>query len=360
MKRAPAVFLCYAREDKAAIEAIYRQLKQAGLAPWMDKPPQPYALEGVRPGERWDKRIRDAIRGADFFLAFLSPSSVSKRGFVQREYRMALDKMNELPDESVFLIPVLLAECEPPNITVGQVSFRDVEWYELFHRGIDDLIGYMTVTADLSEKRDLDFGKRLVIDFGTSSSAMERATHEELLAVDFGRGTVDISTVTIGFVDSDPDRSHINSGPALAKESASVLPAVPPRQGEWIHEIGREFAAYGLSAFVADFPELLETPPGLRVIRFEIEVEAKRTTDDPRTYCVVSLHWVSPDQPWADNASEYRLSARKAGSWEVVKLCATRFPIERAWLNYSGWGESIEHELVEIKRALVRIIYRSA
>jgi hypothetical protein len=71
--------------------------------------------------------------------------------------------MNELPEESVFVIPVLLAECVPPAITVGQVSFRDVHWYELYNRGVDDLIKYVRNFAELREKDHVDLGKRLVL-----------------------------------------------------------------------------------------------------------------------------------------------------------------------------------------------------
>jgi len=219
MSEAPSVFLCYAKEDKAAVESIYVRLKQAGLAPWMDKPPAPYFMDGLRPGERWDKRIRSAIRSADYVIAFLSPVSVSKGGYVQREYRLALDRMNELPEDSVFLIPVLLAECEPPAITVGQVSFRDVQWYDLYNRGLGDLVDYVQTIATLRANETIALGNRLVTDFGTSSTAIAHAAstlQAGQVAFDVGAGTTDIGVfpVRIGSGDhtsSLSDRSSDSS-----------------------------------------------------------------------------------------------------------------------------------------------------
>lgn len=204
MTEIPKVFLCYAHEDKPIIDDVYRLLREAGLSPWMDKPPHPHSTEGLQPGELWDRRIREAVKTADYFLAFLSPLSVSKRGFVQREYRLALDRMNEVPAGDVFLIPVLLAECVPPAITVGQVSFTDIQWYELYTRGIHDLIEYMKKSFAIRQRESIVVGKRLVLDFGTSNSAV--------VFSDFGGGTTDISTSRVAFqgADEGADTEEVN------------------------------------------------------------------------------------------------------------------------------------------------------
>jgi len=50
----PFVFLSYARDDKIQVDDVYLQLKAAGLNPWMDKPPEPYHLEGIPLGAEWE------------------------------------------------------------------------------------------------------------------------------------------------------------------------------------------------------------------------------------------------------------------------------------------------------------------
>lgn len=134
------VFLCYAKEDKNKVDLVYEKLVKIGLNPWMDRPPSPYADRGIKPGLRWDDEIKKAISKADYFLAFLSQSSIAKRGYVQREYKLSLDQMNEIPPEQVYLIPTLLEDCIPPDIQVGSVSFGELQWYSLFEDGIDSLM----------------------------------------------------------------------------------------------------------------------------------------------------------------------------------------------------------------------------
>jgi len=245
MNRPPSVFLCYAKEDQAAVEGVYIQLKNAGFTPWMDKPPRPFSMEGIGPGERWDKKIRHVIQHADYFLAFLSPVSVSKRGYVQREYRLALDRMNELPDESVFVIPVLLAECVPPTITVGQVSFKDVQWYELYDRGLDELIRYIRMVSELREKKDIELGKRLVIDFGTSNTAISvasearsgntsgapiSASEEKVLTFDIGGGTTDIGLSGVHFRDRGDADADVNKGDAALTSRVTGTTKIPGQE----------------------------------------------------------------------------------------------------------------------------------
>jgi len=59
--------------------------------------------------------IQGAIRRADFFLACLSPISVNKRGFVQKEIKEALDLWREKLDSDIYLTPVRLEDCKMPE-----------------------------------------------------------------------------------------------------------------------------------------------------------------------------------------------------------------------------------------------------
>lgn len=138
------IFLCYAREDRKQVLEIYTAFRRAGLRPWMDKPPQPYQLEGIQPGQLWATAISETIAQASYFLAFLSKASVSKRGFVQREYRLALQNMNTLPQGKTFLIPVLLeSDCPLPDTSVESFRFSDLQWFDLEVDGLDTLISFL-------------------------------------------------------------------------------------------------------------------------------------------------------------------------------------------------------------------------
>src|SRR2546423_10819558 len=130
------ILMIYAQEDKTKIDQIYLKFKEAGLNPWMDRPPSPYQLCGIMPGAGWDEAVRMNNKQADGVLAFLSKQSIAKRGYVQREYRLALSQLMERPEDSIYLIPVLLEHCDVPDIRVDTVSIRQRHWYELYK---DDL-----------------------------------------------------------------------------------------------------------------------------------------------------------------------------------------------------------------------------
>ena len=108
MTEKPTVFLSYAREDRARVEQVYDGLRAEGLQPWMDS-------RDIMAGQEWPSVIGQALRSADFMLAFISRRSVSKRGYVQRELRAALSVASELPQGAVFLIPVRLDDSELPE-----------------------------------------------------------------------------------------------------------------------------------------------------------------------------------------------------------------------------------------------------
>jgi hypothetical protein len=66
------------------------------------------------PGQRWEREILKAIRATEVVLICLSQDSINTEGYVQREIKLALDAADEKPEDTVYLIPVKLEECELP------------------------------------------------------------------------------------------------------------------------------------------------------------------------------------------------------------------------------------------------------
>lgn len=149
------IFLSYAREDKPRVDQIYAALKKAGLNPWMDEPPRPYQMEGLQPGEFWEEEIRKRMREARITLVFFSIRSVEKEGYVQREYRLALDRKAQQPQHQPSLIPVLLDACEPPSLRVDTVSYHQLHWYRLYEASIEDLVALLSRLIGQSAKADV-------------------------------------------------------------------------------------------------------------------------------------------------------------------------------------------------------------
>lgn len=102
------IFLCHASCDKPAVRRLYRLLRQDGFEPWLDE-------EDLLPGQVWESAIRNALRESDVVLVCLSQSAVTKKGFVQKEIRFALDAADEQPEGTIYIIPVKLEECRVPE-----------------------------------------------------------------------------------------------------------------------------------------------------------------------------------------------------------------------------------------------------
>jgi|RhiMetdeSRZDD1v2_1073273.scaffolds.fasta_scaffold348719_1 TIR domain-containing protein len=114
------VFVSYAREDSDAALRLANDLRHLGEEPWLDR-------DSLLPGQHWPTAIAEAIRRAHFFIALMSPHSVEKRGFVQKELRIALAILDQTSPTQVFIIPVRLAECRPTHRALSEL-----QWVDLF------------------------------------------------------------------------------------------------------------------------------------------------------------------------------------------------------------------------------------
>jgi anti-anti-sigma factor len=129
------VFLCHASGDKPAVRDLYRRLASAGVKPWLDD-------VDLLPGQVWEREIPAAVRKSDAVLVCLSPTSVGKTGYLQREIKYALDAAEEQSDDSIFLIPGRLEPCDVPE------RLRRWQWVDLFMAdGFDRLLTALQARA---------------------------------------------------------------------------------------------------------------------------------------------------------------------------------------------------------------------
>jgi hypothetical protein len=73
--------------------------------------------------------IKKAIKKSTIFLACLSKSAVSKRGFVQPELNSALKILDTIPEGEIYLIPIRLDQCEVPS------KLEHLQWVDYFEEG---------------------------------------------------------------------------------------------------------------------------------------------------------------------------------------------------------------------------------
>jgi len=85
--------------------------------------------EKILPGQDWDLEIRKALQETDSIIVCLSQNSVEKEGYVQKEFKTALDLAEEKPEGTIFIIPLRLNDCQPPS------RFAKYQWLDYYSPG---------------------------------------------------------------------------------------------------------------------------------------------------------------------------------------------------------------------------------
>jgi len=130
------IFLSHSNIDKDAVRALYDRLKADKLNPWLDE-------REIRPGHVWEAKIRTAINEADVALICLSARSYSYGKYFQREVEIILDVAKTRPTDSVYVIPVLLEQCSPPERIMRK--WHAANLYE--ENGYQQLLGVLVERA---------------------------------------------------------------------------------------------------------------------------------------------------------------------------------------------------------------------
>ncbi len=114
------VFLSYAHEWSDDASYISQVFKSRGLNVWID-------TGELRPGDKLDNRVREAIQSADYFIALLSPEYFASPWCI-RELEAAADEGTEL-------LPIKVSEGDlalPPHVRdlykgrLGEPVFLDI------------------------------------------------------------------------------------------------------------------------------------------------------------------------------------------------------------------------------------------
>lgn len=99
------VFLCHSSNDKHTVRTLYQRLLTETIEPWLDE-------EKLLPGQNWEHEILRAINNSDVVIVCLSHVSINKEGYLQKEIKLALDAADCKPENTIFIIPLKLEECQ--------------------------------------------------------------------------------------------------------------------------------------------------------------------------------------------------------------------------------------------------------
>lgn len=145
------IFISYSKGDREIAKKLYLDLKKFGFEPWLD-------TEHLLPGQNWKEAIIRAIEDSSYFFALISPNSLSNRGFVQKELKIALEYIDEFPESDIYLIPIRLADCK-----MSDSKLRNIHWVDFFPLYYEGFIKILhALKADLDDYQKLQLENELL------------------------------------------------------------------------------------------------------------------------------------------------------------------------------------------------------
>lgn len=117
------IFISYAREDLAAVQALKTGLQAAGLPVWFDN-------ESLRPGDNFNPQIELYIsKGCGCFLPIISQNTERRHeGFFRREWNLAVDRDKGIHFEKKFIVPVVVDDTEEPSAVPPRFAQLNYTW----------------------------------------------------------------------------------------------------------------------------------------------------------------------------------------------------------------------------------------
>lgn len=104
----PLLFISYATPDRERVLPYHDWLQAEGYETWID-------CNQLLPGQNWDLEINRAIDRATLILAFVSENTIARRGYVQRELKIAIDRLRDRLSDDIYIIPILLDDVAIPD-----------------------------------------------------------------------------------------------------------------------------------------------------------------------------------------------------------------------------------------------------
>jgi CheY-like chemotaxis protein len=114
-----SLFMSYVSEDRTRVTELYAQLESAGYSPWIDH-------KDIVKGENWADAIESAVNQKDFCLVCISNQFNRKQGYQNKEVRLALERLEYMREHDIYLIPLMLENCEIENSKLKKLQRVDL------------------------------------------------------------------------------------------------------------------------------------------------------------------------------------------------------------------------------------------
>lgn len=206
------VFISYAKEDYNFAEKLYDFLREHDYMPWFDK-------KCLLPGQIWNNEIRKALREANYVILLLSDISVKKRGYVQREFKLAIECFEEKLEDDIYIIPLKIDDCEIP-ITLNKFQWIEFNDYECFSQILNSIntqrnkyedyerekIASKEIFAYEEVLKEFEYSKDVTFNIKSTTIRFKDDTNKNLVEINSiiqGRNYNEIASVRNGFFELD-------------------------------------------------------------------------------------------------------------------------------------------------------------
>jgi hypothetical protein len=209
------VFISYVRENSVVVERLASDLRKREIEVWLDRD-----TNRIRPGERWQDVIRQAIRSGAIFLAcFSSESAERDKSYMNAELTLAIEELQQRPANRAWFVPVLLAGGDVPDrSTGGGESLRHLQWVNLaenWEAGIESIAAA---------------ARRAVLAAG----AVEPATHD---AIEANVESTVLVVLTLGSGNITRNAAHLYGSASTAATRTWFDFAATPELNYSIHAV---------------------------------------------------------------------------------------------------------------------------
>jgi hypothetical protein len=127
-----SIFISYAREDDKKAERLHDALQMKGYKVWKDN-------HALLPGERWEHKIKQALRGYEFVILCLSKISISKTGFFQEEVKTAAELQRKRPSSHVYIIPVRFDNFDLRDLPIEIEGLHHIDLFKNWNEGLNKI-----------------------------------------------------------------------------------------------------------------------------------------------------------------------------------------------------------------------------
>lgn len=311
------VFLCHASEDKPLVRKLYQQLLSEGwIEPWLDE-------ARILPGQPWKIEIEKALEAADVAIVCLSKVTLTKESYIQREISSVVDISREKREDSIFIVPIRLDECEIPR------PLRIWQWIDFSSKELkDQTYNYNRLIKSLKIKYDFIQG---VISQGQS--------HHQIYTTE-AQSTDDLITSTFGgFSFVKIPKGKFVMGSRVSNDLAWIVDETPQKPYSFLYD-------YWISRYPITNEQFGEFAVSNKWLR-SLSPGLKRKLDYP----VVKVSW--------HDAIAYIQWLNKVFNKEISSDLMFRLPTEAEWERASRgnhgsewpWGNESLDELLEKQEA---------